>query len=105
MGMNRPVMAALNGDVDSATGPMRGGVQRPDGDALQGASDNARRRDYRLASGPGSSGTFQPINSQPRKCGAPAPGVQAGQPQYVSPPSSGRKAMSHVFWDGSQCRP
>ena len=27
------------------------------------------------------SGTFQPINSQPRKWGASCPGVQRGQPQ------------------------
>jgi hypothetical protein len=37
-----------------------------------------------------SSGTFQPISSQPRMCGNPSPGVHEGQPQRVRPPSSDR---------------
>lgn len=60
---------------------------------------------YSCGSGLPPSGTLQPRNSQPRMCGAPSPGVQLGQPQGVRPPSSGRKARSHVFSNGSQYRP
>jgi hypothetical protein len=44
----------------------------------------------RRGSPPCSTLTFQPISSQPRKCGAPLPGVQVGHPQRVMPPSSAR---------------